>query len=583
MGRIKNMGSSTMRFKEGIILTGSAGDTTDSLIVSGTTIFKDNVQMDVNKRLYFDGNSISNGPYIYGNTVALFIDGDDRVTLSMDKDLRVLDNSNNPVIHITDKDATDNDNYKEFDDVNIFFSGSVGSMGGSTFGAAAFGGDLVASGNMRVADAVVFSKSGSQDFSIDADNELFVSAGGGTLSYKIKTDGNVEFVNAVTSSHFKVEGSGGQFVAHNEDTVKLKHVNWYSSNDRQYGQGQLWYQQWFGAIEPSDSGAQGGRRIGFFFYEPNAGASDANGGTSAHPTNTHMYLDRTGMYLQTGSFDVTQGDVIVSGSLKATNMGPQNEIVIVGTDNALTSSNLLTIDSANERIGIGTTSPTVKLDMVAESENEAQIRVAQHSNGSDGPDIRFFTSRGTAAAPTAVADNDNVGRVNAFAHDGTNYQQAGTFGWNADGTDGDSTFDIRTRVGGNTADRITIDAAGNVSIPGDLYFEDFVIADLSIPGLDLQTDTNAFRFNCPYNLTVEGLQLYLDQHTTTGNVTVTVTNTTDTNQMTSLSITGTNTSASTTTVSNQNCDTGDVITFAITATPANAQGLRANLQFRRRG
>jgi hypothetical protein len=124
--------------------------------------------------------------------------------------------------------------------------------------------------------------------------------------------------------------------------------------------------------------------------------------------------------------------------------------------------------------------------------------------------------------------------------------------------------------------------SGSLFVESQMSFEDFVIADLSIPGLDLQTDTNAYRFNCPYNLTVEGLQLYLDQHTTSGNVTATVTNTTDANQMISLSVTGTNTSASTTTVSNQDCDAGDIVTFAITATPANAQGLRANLQFRRR-
>jgi len=146
MAKIKNMGTATMRFKEGIILTGSAGETSDTLIVSGTSIFKDNMQMDVNKRIYFDGSSISNGPYIYGNTTAIFIDGDDRVTLSMDKDFRVLDKANNNIIHITDKDATDNDVYKEFNDVNIFFSGSVNSIDGSTFGASAFGGDLVVSG-----------------------------------------------------------------------------------------------------------------------------------------------------------------------------------------------------------------------------------------------------------------------------------------------------------------------------------------------------------------------------------------------------------------------------------------------------
>ena len=117
---------------------------------------------------------------------------------------------------------------------------------------------------------------------------------------------------------------------------------------------------------------------------------------------------------------------------------------------------------------------------------------------------------------------------------------------------------------------------------GSLSFIDntqVILAELSIPGIDLQTDTNAFRFNCPYALTVKKLDIFLDSHSTSGNVTVTVTNTTDSNAMISLTASGTSTSASTTTVSNSSCDSGDIITFAITATPADAQGLRANLTF----
>ena len=68
----------------------------------------------------------------------------------------------------------------------------------------------------------------------------------------------------------------------------------------------------------------------------------------------------------------------------------------------------------------------------------------------------------------------------------------------------------------------TLDVGGHINVSGTVYHEDFLMAELSIPGLDLQTDTNAFRFNCPYSLDVEGLQLFLDQHTTSGNVTVTV-------------------------------------------------------------
>jgi len=121
----------------------------------------------------------------------------------------------------------------------------------------------------------------------------------------------------------------------------------------------------------------------------------------------------------------------------------------------------------------------------------------------------------------------------------------------------------------------------NATVSGSFSFEDIIMAELSIPGVDLQTDTNAFRFNCPYGLTVTALGLGLDQHTTSGDVTVTVTNTTDANTMITLSLAGTSLGGSTTTVSNASCDTGDVITFAITATPADAQGLRAALYFRR--
>ena len=121
--------------------------------------------------------------------------------------------------------------------------------------------------------------------------------------------------------------------------------------------------------------------------------------------------------------------------------------------------------------------------------------------------------------------------------------------------------------------------AGDLSVSGVLYHEDFIIAELSIPGVDLQTDTNAFTFNCPYSMTVEGLQLFLDQHSTSGNVTLVVSG--SGNGMIDLSLTGTNTSAQTTTVSNASLNGGDQVRFSITATPANAQGLRANLQFRR--
>lgn len=111
-------------------------------------------------------------------------------------------------------------------------------------------------------------------------------------------------------------------------------------------------------------------------------------------------------------------------------------------------------------------------------------------------------------------------------------------------------------------------------------FEDTLLTELSISGVQLQTDTNAYRFNCPYALEITGLALNLDTHGTSGNVTVTVANGGTT--MITLSITGTNTSANTTTVTSGTRSQGDVVTFAITATPTtNTDGLRAMLFFRR--
>ena len=139
------------------------------------------------------------------------------------------------------------------------------------------------------------------------------------------------------------------------------------------------------------------------------------------------------------------------------------------------------------------------------------------------------------------------------------------------------------RVGiGVTAPSASLHVVNNAQVDGALSYEDYILAELSIPGVALQTNTNAFRFTCPYNLNVEGLGLSLDQHSTSGDVTVTVTNSTTSNQMISLTISGTSLGTETTTVSNATCSKGDAITFAITATPANAISLRSSLRVRRR-
>ena len=138
------------------------------------------------------------------------------------------------------------------------------------------------------------------------------------------------------------------------------------------------------------------------------------------------------------------------------------------------------------------------------------------------------------------------------------------------------------RVGVNVSSPgVDLEVNGDVHISGSASFADVLMTELSIPGIDVTTDTNAYRFNCPYNLTVTGFRLDMDQHSTSGPVQVTVTNSTTSNTMITLSVTGTNLAGNTQNVTNASAAQGDTITFAITATPADVQGLRATLQFRR--
>ena len=131
--------------------------------------------------------------------------------------------------------------------------------------------------------------------------------------------------------------------------------------------------------------------------------------------------------------------------------------------------------------------------------------------------------------------------------------------------------------------RLQVKNAGVKVLNGNLSFEDTIMTELSFPDVDLQTDTNANTFNAPYALTFEKVDLYLDQESSSGNVTVTVKNVTADPPVTIFepSISSGVKSGSDTTAVSGSVSAGTRIRLAITAAGTSAQGLRANIAFKR--
>ena len=166
-----------------------------------------------------------------------------------------------------------------------------------------------------------------------------------TNSITISDTASIDYLEV--NDRLQGNGSGFQFFAYNEDTIKVKFANWYSSNDRQYGMGQLWYETWFAAID--NQAGRDNRRIGFYLEEPNAGSTDS-GTPGQHPSNSRFYVDVNGAYLS-GSLNVessiTGSDVNISdwGSVSSSLATLDSTTLQDVTDNGNTTTNALTINN----------------------------------------------------------------------------------------------------------------------------------------------------------------------------------------------------------------------------------------------
>ena len=122
-------------------------------------------------------------------------------------------------------------------------------------------------------------------------------------------------------------------------------------------------------------------------------------------------------------------------------------------------------------VGIGTTSPTSPLHVSGQTRLESSGEAGPHTyrDGNSGNDIRFFSTNGTLANPTAKTNGSAVGQIHFHGHDGTAYEQRASIIATVDSTPSTGNMPMRlTFMTGTTSnvERMRIDSLGNVGIGG---------------------------------------------------------------------------------------------------------------------
>jgi hypothetical protein len=151
----------------------------------------------------------------------------------------------------------------------------------------------------------------------------------------------------------------------------------------------------------------------------------------------------------------TRADARVNAGFTA-RAGNANEIMIVdSTGNDIESTDILSLDTTNNYIGINQTTPQVTLHMTGEGAQTAQIRMEQYNNSSDAPDVRTRRYRGTISSPSAVQSGDYLYRSNHEYWNGSALIVGGTFAFDNTNNAARTQFAVSVTTDGTSADANT--------------------------------------------------------------------------------------------------------------------------------
>ena len=148
----------------------------------------------------------------------------------------------------------------------------------------------------------------------------------------------------------------------------------------------------------------------------------------------------------------TRADARVDAGFTA-RAGNANEIMIVdSTGNDIESTDILSLDTTNNYLGINQTSPEVTLHMTGEGAQTAQIRMEQYNDSADAPDVRTRRYRGTISSPSAVQAGDYLFRSNHEYYNGTSLLVGGAFAFDNTNNANRTQFSVAVDIDGTGAD-----------------------------------------------------------------------------------------------------------------------------------
>jgi hypothetical protein len=148
------------------------------------------------------------------------------------------------------------------------------------------------------------------------------------------------------------------------------------------------------------------------------------------------------------------------------------------TGNLTIDTNTLFVDATNNRVGIGTVSPSSKLHLYDATFNEILVQgdattsiiAARYSTDASNPALALRKSRGTTASPTAVDSSDTLGQLIFQGYGGTNTRNLasiqGSVGTYTSDTNITSFLTFATSTSGAAAatEKMRIAANGDIGI-----------------------------------------------------------------------------------------------------------------------